>query len=192
MVWLAGCQTLPAEANHAVDEPAASIAPEPAAPSPQAPSPVADMAATAEAQAAPAADLLAWSLDYAEQLRQMQPAEVTAEIARLGEPGSDVKRQMQLALALMHAPLPNDTTRTLGLLQRLISHPSDEADPLRPLARLLATRLATQRKLEEGNERLNQQWREAQRRIELLNERIDAMRAIERSLSPLPNGSHSR
>lgn len=131
-------------------------------------------------------DLLEWSLAYAERLRQLPAADVSAEVAAIAEPGGSVQRQMQLALALLHAPLPTDTARVLGLLQRVINHPAPEAGPLKPLSRLLASRLQAQRRLEDSNERLNQQWREAQRRIELLGDQIDAMRAIERSLSPRP------
>ena len=40
-----------------------------------------------------------------------------------------------------------------------------------------------QRKLEEALDRQAQQLREQQRRIEQLNERLEAMRAIERSLN---------
>lgn len=200
LTWLAGCQASPVGTDHSI-----SPAPTQTASAPQAPTPAAAAPATPlamdEAPAPPASpvdlpastdDLLARSLAYAERLRQMPPADITAAIAALGDPGSSVQRQMQLALLLMHAPPPNDTSRTLGLLQRVISHPSDEATALKPLARLLATRLATQRKLEESNERLNLQWREAQRRIELLNDQLDAMRAIERSLSPKPATTPAR
>lgn len=191
LAWLAACQASPVGIDNTAGEPAPPATAAPAAPAP-ATAPPASPPVAGETPAPPAGapaaanGLLAWSLAYAERLRQMPPAEIAAEVAAIGEPGSSAQRQMQLALALMHAPPPNDTTRTLGLLQRVISHPSDEAAALKPLARLLATRLATQRKLEEGNDRLNQQWREAQRRIELLNDQLDAMRAIERSLSPRP------
>ena len=58
-----------------------------------------------------------------------------------------------------------------------------DAAPYRPLARLMANRLMEQRKLEESLVRHAQQLREQQRRIEQLNERLEAMRAIERSLN---------
>ena len=131
-----------------------------------------------------ATDLLTWSLGYAEHVRQLSPPEVAAEVASAGEPGGDVRRLMQLALALMHSPQAADTARALGLLQRVIQHPSPEAISVQPLARLLATRLQAQRRLEDVQDRLNQQLRESQRRNELLSDQLDAMRAIERSLSP--------
>lgn len=202
LVLLAACQATPVRVDDTASAPAVPAevtTPAPAtADTPTSPPPPSATDGTSAVPSpptgavAPSPGLPGWPLAYAERLRQMPPAQIIAEIADLGEPGSSARLQMQLALALMHAPPPQDTVRTLGLLQRVISHPGDEAVALKPLARLLATRLATQRKLEESNERLNLQWRDAQRRIELLNDQLDAMRAIERSLSPRPAATPSR
>ena len=51
---------------------------------------------------------------------------------------------------------------------------------------LLANRLMDQRRLEDATERQAQQLRDSQRRIDQLNERLEAMRAIERSLTTRP------
>jgi hypothetical protein len=198
--WLAACRSAPTAAPVASAEAPAAPAPAPRANAP-APPPLVDATAPTvnASHATPDGagartddDPVDWALSYAERLRQMPPAEVVAEIANIGEPGGSARRQMQLALALMHAPPPGDTARALGLFQRVISHPSEDATPYKPLARLLVTTLAVQRRLEESNERLHQQWREAQRRIETLSEQLNAMRAIERSLSPRPAPSSSR
>jgi hypothetical protein len=125
-------------------------------------------------------------LSYSERLRQLNPNELAAEIALQGDPGNAPQRQMQLALVLMQLPQAVDTARALGLLQRVVSNALPDATPLKPLARLLALRLLEQRKLEEGLERQNQLLRENQRRIDQLNERLEAMRAIERSLTTRP------
>lgn len=139
----------------------------------------------ATAESAPQ-DLLQGSMAYAEQVRLLSSPELTAEIARIGEPGGNVRLQMHLALALLHTTQPADVARALGLLQRVIQHPGAEADSVKPLARLLSARLQAQRRLEESQERLSQQLRESQRRNDLLSDQLDAMRAIERSLSPRP------
>jgi len=131
-------------------------------------------------------------LSYSERLRLLNPNELAAEIALQGDPSNAPQRQMQLALALMQLPLAVDTARALGLLQRVVSSALPDATPLKPLARLLALRLLEQRKLEEGLERQNQQLRENQRRIDQLNERLEAMRAIERSLTTRPPSAPSR
>ncbi|MDV7398501.1 hypothetical protein RZS08_44255, partial [Arthrospira platensis SPKY1] len=79
---------------------------------------------------------------------------------------------------------PVETARALGLLQRLQASATAEAEALRPLARLLADLLSNQRRLEEQVDRHAAQLRDAQRRIDRLGERLEAMRAIERSLGP--------
>lgn len=123
-------------------------------------------------------------LAYADRLRSLPANELANELAALGDPGNLPVRQFQLALVLMHSHQPADTARALGLLQRVMAHPAPESAPLKPLARLLAARLLDQRRLEDGVERQSQQLRDSQRRIEVLNERLEAMRAIERSLTP--------
>lgn len=122
-------------------------------------------------------------LRYADRVRALTPAELTLEIASLGEPGNQPARLLQLAIALMQANQPVETARALGLAQRAAASTAPDAAPYRPLARLIANRLLEQRKLEEVVERQSQQLREQQRRIDQLNERLEAMRAIERSLN---------
>ncbi len=138
----------------------------------------------AETPAAP--DVITALLSYADRLHALSPADLAAEIVVQGDPGNVALRQMQLALALMHLRQPAETARALGLLQRVIAHPGPESVPLKPLARLLANRLMDQRRLEDGAERQAQQLRDSQRRIDQLNERLEAMRAIERSLTTRP------
>lgn len=125
-------------------------------------------------------------LEHAERLRSLPPAELVTHIASLGDPGNHPVRQMQLALALSYTNQPPDTARALGLLQRVINHTAPESGTLKPLARLLASKLMNQRRLEDTVDRQAQQIRDSSRRIELLNERLEAMRAIERSLIPRP------
>jgi hypothetical protein len=138
------------------------------------------------AETPPVPDVITALLSYADRLHALGPAELAAEIVVQGDPGNAPLRQMQLALALTHLRQPADTARALGLLQRVIAHTGPESLPLKPLARLLANRLLDQRKLEEATERQAQQLRDSQRRIDQLNERLEAMRAIERSLTTRP------
>ncbi len=125
-------------------------------------------------------------LEYAERLRSFPPAELGTHIASMGDPGNNPVRQMQLALALSYTNQPPDTARALGLLQRVMNHAASESGTLKPLARLLAAKLLNQRRLEDTVDRQAQQLRDSARRIEQLNERLEAMRAIERSLLPRP------
>lgn len=129
------------------------------------------------------ADTVGGMLAYADRVRALNPNELGAEISRLGDPGDAPVPQMQLALALVQKSNPTDTARALGLLQKVLANPTSDAQPLHPLARVLATRLQEQRKVEEERDRQAQQLRDAQRRIDQLNDRIEALRAIERSFS---------
>ena len=126
---------------------------------------------------------LAAMLTYAERLRTLSPADIRAEINRLGDPGDSPATQMQLALALAQTRVPADLARALGLMQRVGSNTSSEAQTLQPLARTLAARYLEQRRVEDDRDRQAQQVRDSQRRIEQLNDRLEALRAIERSVT---------
>jgi len=122
-------------------------------------------------------------LSYADKVRPLGGAELNAEIARVGDPGDSPTTQMQLALLLSQTRVPADLARALGLLQRVIANPSPEAQPLHPLARALAARYVEQRRVEDDRDKQVQQLRDSQRRIDQLNDRIEALRAIERSFA---------
>ena len=68
-------------------------------------------------------------------------------------------------------------------MQRAASNNTADGLALQPLARLLASRYLEQRRVEDDRDRQVQQLRDAQRRIDQLNDRIEALRAIERSFS---------
>ena len=126
---------------------------------------------------------LAAMLVYADKLRSLAPQDIAAEISRIGDPGDAPAAQMQLALALAQTRVPADLARATGLLQKVGSNPSPDAQPLQGLARALAARYIEQRRVEDDRDRQVQQLRESQRRIEQLNDRIEALRAIERSFT---------
>ena len=122
-------------------------------------------------------------LSYADKMRSLNGADLGAEISRIGDPGDSPTTQMQLALLLSQTRVPADLARALGLLQRVVSNPSPEAQPLQPLARALAARYLEQRRVEDDRDKQVQQLRDSQRRIDQLNDRIEALRAIERSFA---------
>ena len=126
---------------------------------------------------------LAAMLAYADKVRPLGGADLSAEISRVGEQGDTPAAQMQLAILLSQTRVPADLARALGLLQRVIGNPAPEAQPLQPLARALAARYIEQRRVEDDRDKQVQQLRDSQRRIDQLNERIEALRAIERSFA---------
>ena len=132
--------------------------------------------------------MLAW----ADRTRSLPSTELSLEITRLIEipdaqriPAND----LQLAIALGQTHLASDLPRAQAALQKLLTNQTEEARALHPLARLVAARLAEQKRVEDQLEKQNQQLRDQQRRIDQLNERLEAMRAIERSLTTRPNGA---
>ena len=179
--WLAGCATAPTPpdaasvtAAHAVEaaaEPATAL-PEP-------------LTAESDEPTTAPKDLLRDTLAYADRTLSASSTELARETARLSDLDENKpSRAMRLALVLAQTRQPADTARALGLVQRTLTNPA--AQDLHPLARLLEARLTQQRRLEEQLERQAQQLRDAQRRNDQLSERLEAVRAIERSLTTRP------
>lgn len=153
--------------------------------------PVPEVPAALAAAPTPAdAAALTILLRDAYQFRLLSAAQLAAETENLEilerlEPTAE--HRLRWALALAQTLQIQDTQRALGLIQIVLESPDPQSVALRPLAHLLGHLLREQRRLDLQNERLSQQLRESQRRVEQLNDRIEAMRAIERSLNrPLP------
>ena len=180
--WLAGCATAPIPPNVALvttAAPAIQPTPEPAV------APPGPLAAESDEPTTPPKDLLRDTLAYADRTLSASSTELAREAARLSDLDENKpSRAMRLALVLAHTRQPADTARALGLVQRTLTNPA--AQDLHPLARLLEARLTQQRRLEEQLERQAQQLRDAQRRNDQLSERLEAVRAIERSLTTRP------
>lgn len=137
---------------------------------------------------APVALLLAQT----DRVLKLPPTELAREIARLSEAeDATADTPLLLATALAQTRQAVDTARALGLVQRVLGNTGAAAQPLHPLARLLEARLLQQRRLEDQLDRQAQQLRDSQRRNDQLSERLEAVRAIERSLSTRPAPSPS-
>ena len=130
---------------------------------------------------APAVRVLA----YADRVRAMSGTELNQEVTRLGNAYVPAN-QLQLALVLAQLRQTPELIRAQELLTRLLANPDAEAQALHPLARLLASRYGEQRRLEDLIEKQNQQTRDVQRRLDQTNERLEALKAIERSLTSRP------
>lgn len=204
---MAACQHTPQPESMPTPMPPVVEAPMPAQAAGTAPAPAvaaapgaAPGAAQAMAPVEAVEDATAGLLRYATRLRAMGASELKQELNTLvGQgtrggtgpatgTGTTPKTQMQLALVLLQIREPVETARALGLLQRVATSAESGASGYKALAYLLIDNLITTRRLEDNLERTSQQLRESQRRIDVLNERLDAMRAIERSMNaPPPN-----
>ena len=124
-------------------------------------------------------------LAYADRMRALPGTELTQEITRLGVPTTPAD-QLRLSIALSQTRQLYDLVRAQELLQRVLTHTGDEARPLHTLARFLAARFAEQRRVEDLLDRQNQQLRDLQKRLEQTQDKLDALKEIERSLSSRP------
>lgn len=130
-------------------------------------------------------------LAYQERLARLGPQGLAPELQRLGDGSVAPQSAMELALVLGSTRAPGDLQRALALLDAVQRNP--DASAWHGLARLLAARYAEQRRAEEQAERLAQQLRDAQRdnqrRLDQLNEKLEALKSIERSLNSRPPAS---
>lgn len=189
------CAIAALAAGCALKTPAPEAAAPPApAPAPAPPPVVVVVAPPPPAPAQPSAQELAdvatrRVLAYQEQLRTLPGAEVAAEVGRLNnqlpslQGASWAAAALELALALAQTRNPGDLTRAIGLVDPVARSAAPEFQPWQPVARLIAARLAEQRRLEEQLERQAQALRESQRNVQQLNEKLEALKAIERSLN---------
>lgn len=163
--------------------PACSTTPPPA---PTAPEPVAcvpePQPAAMDVTPSPVGILLA----YHQNLRALSPAELAREMANLNSQDKTPMLSMRKAMVLSTSRATNELSLAQIHLDTVLSATDDESEALKPLARLLGTQWAEQRRLSESLDRLNTQARDTQRKTEQLSEKLEALKAIERTLPASP------
>ena len=121
-----------------------------------------------------------------DRLSALNTADLTAEASRPLE-GASLEQQVDQALAMSMTHNPGDLARAQGVLDQVLHNNTPQADPWRSLARLLAYRLGEQKRAEDAVERSAQQLRDAQRdnqrKLDDANAKLEALKAIERSLN---------
>ncbi|WP_432732486.1 hypothetical protein R0381_000264 [Jeongeupia wiesaeckerbachi] len=123
--------------------------------------------------------------DYGASLRVRAPADLNREIARLGaEPGETAQVQRAMAYAQLRGN--GDLTRAIGLLDAVQKATSPQAEALRPLAQWLSAQYADLRRQDADADKLNQQLKDAQKRANDLNDKLNALKAIEHGLPLKP------
>lgn len=124
-------------------------------------------------------------LAYADKLGALSPADWQAQADQLRQQSGALAA---LQLALLHAQKqPPETARALELATQAQADGSPEGLQLQPVARLLVARLTEQKRLEEQLDKQGKQLAEVQRRLDQSLERLEALKAIERSLAPRTN-----
>jgi len=127
-------------------------------------------------------DSLEELLAYNALLRKMPAPELARELQRLhGFPASPSNR-VRKAMVLAMTRDPIDLTKAEAQLWNVMADNSVEAEKLKPLVQLLVGNYADQRRLADNAERSSNQAREAQRKVEELRDKLEALKNIERSL----------
>lgn len=97
--------------------------------------------------------------------------------------------ELHRALQLGQGRSAADQAQATAQLEALSSSTDPNAEPLKPLVALVSARLADQKRLQDGIDKLNQQLRDSQRRNEQLNEKLEALKAIEQTLPAKPGAA---
>jgi hypothetical protein len=129
------------------------------------------------------------ALAHHEQLRSLPLNELAQEIARLSALPPAPDTSIDLAMALLLTRNGGEQNRAIGLVEPLARGVAPETEAWQPIARLLLARLQELRRLEDLLDRRNQELRDSQREVKQVNEKLEALKAIERSLAPRPISS---
>jgi hypothetical protein len=126
-------------------------------------------------------------LAYDRSLRQLSPTDLVKELANINlqPPTARLALQKAMALMLMHGSA--NLTQAQAYLDGILHSGTPDAEPLKPLAQLLAANAADLQHVTEQLDRSGQQLRDSQRRIDQLNGMLEGLKAIERTLPVRPN-----
>ncbi|WP_377156981.1 hypothetical protein ACFJIX_00665 [Roseateles sp. UC29_93] len=121
-------------------------------------------------------------LNLNDRLRQMSPLELAQEVAPRDDGALPPGNAVQLALALMFSHANGETFRAQTLLDQVLRDARPEADEWRPMAQFLVDRVAEQRRMEGELDKTRLARDDLQRRLDEANRKLEALKAIERSL----------
>ncbi|CDG86015.1 putative uncharacterized protein [Janthinobacterium agaricidamnosum NBRC 102515 = DSM 9628] len=124
---------------------------------------------------------------YQAGLRLLSPSELAKTQTDINKQDVSAKAVVRRAMLLAALHGSGDLGRAQGLLDGLIQSAVAADQPYKPLAQFLSNTYADLRRQEDASEKLNQQVRDAQRRNDQLNDKLEALKNIERSLSARPS-----
>lgn len=125
-------------------------------------------------------------LAYHQNLKALSPAELSRELNNLNTQPKTPVGSMRKAMALSISRNANDLSLAQIHLDTVLSSTDEDAEALKPLARVLGTQWTEQRRLADALDKLNAQARENQRKTDQLNEKLEALKTIERTLPASP------
>lgn len=131
------------------------------------------------------------ALTYYHGLTRMTSAELGREKMVLVAVPQTPFTQVRLAMLLGYSRVQQDLPRAQGLLENVLKSTDPTAIALQPLARLLSDNYVERSKLESQQERQGQLLKESQRKATELQEKLDSLADIERTLTPRPRSFRS-
>jgi len=163
----------------------ARVQPKPAPPpEPPPPPPVVELAPPP-----PPLDELGPLLSYHQSLRRMSQGELLKELSGLNQQQRSPRLSMQMGMVLMLTRGGGDLARAQTLFDGVGNSNDSEAAVFKPLAQVLSSNCAEARRLAEHVDRLAAQQKDSQRRIDQLNDMVEGLKNIERTLPVRPAAS---
>jgi len=156
-------------------------------PAPPLPEPVPAPVAEPEPAPLPPPDEVGPLLSYHQSLRRMSQGELLKELSGLSLQQRSPRVAVQMGMVLMLTRGNGDLARAQSLLDSVASSAGTEAGPFRLLAQLLSSNCAETRRLAEHADKLAVQQKDNQRRIDQLNDMVEGLKAIERTLPARPS-----
>jgi len=157
--------------------------PMPDPPLPAAPPPVVE---AEPAPPRPPPDEVGPLLSYHQSLRRMSQGEMLKELSGLSLQQRSPRVALQMGMVLMLTRGNGDLARAQALLDSVATSADTEAGPFRLLAQMLSSNCAETRRLSEHADKLAVQQKDNQRRIDQLNDMLEGLKTIERTLPARP------
>ena len=126
------------------------------------------------------------ALVYYHGLSRMTPAELGRERMVLTAVPQTPYTQVRMAMLLGHPRVQQDLGRGLSLLDSVLKSNDPAAMAFHPLARAVADNYLERIKLDGQLEKQAQQLKDSQRKVTELQEKLDSLADIERTLTPRP------
>jgi len=126
------------------------------------------------------------ALVYYQGLSRMTPAELGRERMVLTAVPQTPFTQVRMAMLLGHPRVQQDLGKALSLLDSVLKSSEPAAIAFHPLAREIADNYLERTKLEAQLEKQGLQLKESQRKATELQEKLDSLADIERTLTPRP------
>lgn len=121
-------------------------------------------------------------LAYYQMLGRLSAADLAKERSMLASLPGSPNTQIRQAMVIAHPRGAQETAKAMAMLEALLKSGDTQAIELQPVARLLMDHYAERLRLESQIERQGGQLKDSQRRVQELQEKLDGLADIERTL----------